>query len=120
LLVSREEWHFNASRASAKELEDFRIEDMAVTMRTLAPDLWLILDMLLMGDRKHPVETPRTDLDGDHIMSTEEDGDNEGDQGSDERPGASQKNIARREALCTIASAKFPTFLTRCDGLRLD
>ena len=29
LLVSCEEWHFNASHASAKELKDFRIEDMA-------------------------------------------------------------------------------------------
>jgi len=112
-LVCCEEWHFNASHASAKELEDFRIEDMAVTMRRLAPDLWLILDVLLMGDRKHPVGTPGTDLDGDYIMSTAKDGVDEGDLlGSHERPGVSQKNIAQHEALCTIVCAKFITFIT--------
>jgi hypothetical protein len=49
LLVSCEEWHFNTSHASAKELEDFWIEDMAITMKRLTPNLWLLLDMLLTG-----------------------------------------------------------------------
>ena len=51
-LISCEEWHFNASHASAKQLEDFQIEEMAVKMKELAPDLWLMLDVLLMGNRK--------------------------------------------------------------------
>ncbi|KIJ96749.1 hypothetical protein K443DRAFT_10382 [Laccaria amethystina LaAM-08-1] len=68
LLVSCEEWHFNTSHASAKELEDFWIEDMAITMKRLAPDLWLLLDMLLMGDRKCPAESLTIDLDEDYVI----------------------------------------------------
>jgi hypothetical protein len=68
LLVSCEEWHFNTSHASAKELEDFWIEDMAITMKRLAPDLWLLLDMLLMGDGKCPAESLTIDLDEDYVI----------------------------------------------------
>jgi hypothetical protein len=42
-------WHFNAYRASAKQLEDFRIEGMANNMRELAPELWDLLGLML-GD----------------------------------------------------------------------
>jgi hypothetical protein len=45
-------WHFSALRASAKQLEDFRIEDMAEKMKNLAPELWDMLGSVLLADRK--------------------------------------------------------------------
>lgn len=54
-LIACEEWHFNASHACAKQLEDFWIEDMAMKMKELAPDLWLMLDVLLMGNSQVPL-----------------------------------------------------------------
>ncbi|KAF8220284.1 hypothetical protein L208DRAFT_1541865 [Tricholoma matsutake] len=44
-LTCNKDWHFNASHASAEDLDDFRIEDMAHQMKILAPDLWNILDL---------------------------------------------------------------------------
>ncbi|KAF8150232.1 hypothetical protein B0H34DRAFT_826645 [Crassisporium funariophilum] len=106
-LISNEEWHFNASHASAKQLEDFRIEDMAVTMKELAPDLWLVLDILLMGTRMSLPEPLSTDH--DHIMSVPEDSEpepegtvRESTNDPSETIGNVNKNLARREALCTI------------------
>ena len=51
-LTCNEDWHFNASHASAVNLEDFHIEDMALKMKSLAPDLWDILGLLLSGDQR--------------------------------------------------------------------
>ena len=45
-------WHFSALRASAKQLEDFRIEDMAEKMEQLAPELWEMLSAVLSADRR--------------------------------------------------------------------
>jgi len=45
-------WHFSALRASAKQLEDFRIEDMAEKMEQLAPELWEMLGAVLSADRR--------------------------------------------------------------------
>jgi len=107
LLVSCEEWHFNTSHASAKELEDFQIEDMAIVMKRLAPNLWLLLDMLLMGDKKHLAERSTIDLDEDYVMGLEVD---EGDDlGSHEGRGISQKNMEWQEALCIIVCAAVQT-----------
>lgn len=111
-LISSEEWHFNASHASAKQLEEFRIEDMALKMKELAPDLWFILDVFLMGERKPPAGPP----DADHNMSLSEnpdqlvsdamdvveDGGSEG-WGSTQNTGRTERNKStRRDALCTI------------------
>jgi hypothetical protein len=51
-LTRNEDWHFNASHASAQDLDDFRIEDMALKMKSLAPDLWNILGLLLSSDQR--------------------------------------------------------------------
>ncbi|KAJ7896350.1 hypothetical protein B0H14DRAFT_2306070, partial [Mycena olivaceomarginata] len=40
-------WHFSAANTSAKQLQNFRIEDMAVRMQALAPELWDMLGLLL-------------------------------------------------------------------------
>ncbi|KAJ6550353.1 hypothetical protein B0H10DRAFT_1850543 [Mycena sp. CBHHK59/15] len=61
LSAANNDWHFNALHASAAQLEDFRIEEMAAKMKALAPDLLHLLQLLLSGD-KH------VDLDGDQVM----------------------------------------------------
>ncbi|KAJ6623850.1 hypothetical protein B0H10DRAFT_1943630 [Mycena sp. CBHHK59/15] len=33
-------WHFSAANTSAEQLQNFRIEDMAIQMKALAPELW--------------------------------------------------------------------------------
>ena len=55
-LTHNEEWHFNASHASAKDLEGFCIEDMTINMKILAPELWDILGLLLSGDQRSQTE----------------------------------------------------------------
>ncbi|KAJ7696404.1 hypothetical protein B0H14DRAFT_2159062, partial [Mycena olivaceomarginata] len=47
VLTANDEWHFNAQNASAADLEDFKIEQMAADMKELAPDLWNLLQILL-------------------------------------------------------------------------
>ncbi|KAJ7214687.1 hypothetical protein C8J57DRAFT_1600637 [Mycena rebaudengoi] len=59
LLTQNDDWHFGNLHASAADLEDFKIEEMAKAMKSLAPDLWNLLYILLSGE---------TDADGDHIM----------------------------------------------------
>jgi hypothetical protein len=51
-LIANKEWQFNASQASALQIQEFRIEDMATKMQGLAPELWGILDLLLMGEQR--------------------------------------------------------------------
>ncbi|KAI1781638.1 hypothetical protein LXA43DRAFT_881670 [Ganoderma leucocontextum] len=41
-------WHFVASRARPIQVQDFRVEDMATEMQTRAPDLWSLLQALLV------------------------------------------------------------------------
>ncbi|KAF8196219.1 hypothetical protein K438DRAFT_1586070, partial [Mycena galopus ATCC 62051] len=53
-------WHFLAANTSAKQLQNFRIEDMAARMRDLAPDLWDMLGILL---RPTSVDDDPMDLD---------------------------------------------------------
>ena len=49
-VVSEESgWHFGASNATTKQLEDFDIEDMARDMERRAPGLWYLLGALLDG-----------------------------------------------------------------------
>ncbi|KAJ7817699.1 hypothetical protein B0H14DRAFT_2228986, partial [Mycena olivaceomarginata] len=57
LLTANRDWHFDASHASAQQLEDFQIEEMAQQMKRMAPDLWNLLHLLLSKDHK--------DVDGD-------------------------------------------------------
>ncbi|KAJ7101209.1 hypothetical protein C8R44DRAFT_641767 [Mycena epipterygia] len=52
LLTANEDWHFGAVHASATKLEDFQIEEMAATMKLMAPDLWNLLHLLLSKDHQ--------------------------------------------------------------------
>ncbi|KAJ7754036.1 hypothetical protein B0H16DRAFT_1316633 [Mycena metata] len=38
-------WHFSAGNTSAAQLQNFRIEDMAKNMKSLAPELWDLLGL---------------------------------------------------------------------------
>ncbi|KAJ7874494.1 hypothetical protein B0H14DRAFT_3437656 [Mycena olivaceomarginata] len=60
ILTANNDWHFNAEHASAADLEDFKIEEMAATMKKLAPDLWTLLQILLSRDV--------IDVDGAQVM----------------------------------------------------
>ncbi|KAJ7733399.1 hypothetical protein DFH07DRAFT_944866 [Mycena maculata] len=60
LLTANQDWHFDAGHASAEQLEDFQIEEMAQSMKEMAPDLWNLLHLLLSKDHK--------DIDGDQVM----------------------------------------------------
>jgi hypothetical protein len=40
-------WHFGVMHASERKLLDFQIEDMAIKMQQLVPDLWDMLGLLL-------------------------------------------------------------------------
>ncbi|KAF4566199.1 hypothetical protein EYR36_011614 [Pleurotus pulmonarius] len=57
--------HFSASTASAQQISDFRIEEMAKKMQVLAPHVWNLLDTLLSALRK-PNFT--ADSEGDLVM----------------------------------------------------
>jgi hypothetical protein len=64
MLSCNADWHFNTSHASAQDIKEFCIEGMAEEMKELAPDLWDILGIMLLGDKKRPPK----DLDNDQIM----------------------------------------------------
>ncbi|KAJ7306711.1 hypothetical protein DFH08DRAFT_622444, partial [Mycena albidolilacea] len=49
-------WHFSAANTSAAQLQEFRIEDMATKMKTLAPELWDLLGLLLSANRQPDIE----------------------------------------------------------------
>jgi hypothetical protein len=100
LLTQNDDWHFGNIHASAADLEDFKIEEMAKVMKARAPDLWNLLYILLSGE---------TDADGDHIME-DVTLDGESDAEFDDRgefaksmPDIGQKE-KRREIIRTIVS----------------
>ncbi|KAH7917504.1 hypothetical protein BV22DRAFT_1108559 [Leucogyrophana mollusca] len=64
-------WHFSALRASAKQLEAFRLEEMAQDMERLAPELWELLDTMLSADHKES-SGPRNVRPHRNSMPTEE------------------------------------------------
>lgn len=41
-------WHFSALHATADQIEDFHLEDMATQMEAIAPTLWRLLDVLVL------------------------------------------------------------------------
>jgi hypothetical protein len=82
-------WHFSAINTSAKQLEDFRIEDMATKMKSLAPDLWDIIGLLLGASSQMS-----TDEDPDIVME-------DTDPGPISR---AQRLAERRDALITVVS----------------
>jgi hypothetical protein len=58
-------WHFSAANTSAKQLQDFRIEDMAARMKALAPELWDLLGLLLSANHQRGIEV------ADDLMDTD-------------------------------------------------
>ncbi|KAJ7640085.1 hypothetical protein DFH06DRAFT_1334987 [Mycena polygramma] len=95
ILTANDDWHFNAEHASAAELEDFKIEEMAATMKELAPHLWTLLQMLLSRDE--------IDADGDQVMDDLSDED-EFDESGEFADGRSAKQ-KRRETIRNIKTA---------------
>ncbi|KAG1839900.1 hypothetical protein DFJ58DRAFT_667470 [Suillus subalutaceus] len=64
-------WHFGASSATTKQLEDFSIKEMAGEMETSAPALWNLLGGLLGEDRKLPlIIHEKGDQDAPNSMSS--------------------------------------------------
>lgn len=57
-------WHFSASTATADQLQEFRIEEMAERMQQIAPQLWDLVGLLLSA-----VKPIKSDLSGDSEMS---------------------------------------------------
>jgi hypothetical protein len=56
-------WHFSAANTSAEQLQNFRIEGMAVRMQALAPELWDMLGLLLSAHRQSDVKDDPMDVD---------------------------------------------------------
>ncbi|KAJ6561335.1 hypothetical protein B0H10DRAFT_2239968 [Mycena sp. CBHHK59/15] len=83
-------WHFSAANTSAEQLQNFRIEDMAARMKTLAPELWDMLGLLLSANR----QTSQTDVDVDDPMDP--------DSQEDTPTRQAKKFAERREALIVI------------------
>ncbi|KAJ7750539.1 hypothetical protein B0H16DRAFT_1842618 [Mycena metata] len=81
-------WHFSARNTSAAQLQNFRIEDMAKNMKSLAPELWDLLGLLLSANRQ--------------TMEVDEDDPMETDLPEDDPTRRAQKLAERREGLITI------------------
>ncbi|PSS11000.1 hypothetical protein PHLCEN_2v3351 [Hermanssonia centrifuga] len=69
-------WHFGALRASAEQIEGFKIEKMSKEMQKLAPGLWALLDIFLSANttkRKRPIievdkEGPADEAEDAHMV----------------------------------------------------
>ncbi|KAF9234423.1 hypothetical protein BU15DRAFT_89990 [Melanogaster broomeanus] len=70
-------WHFGASNASTKQLEDFSIEDTASKMESRAPRWWSLLGTLLGDEDTQSRGTVGTSMGG---------GRDDGDEGVDGKP----------------------------------
>ncbi|KIO01850.1 hypothetical protein M404DRAFT_28360 [Pisolithus tinctorius Marx 270] len=66
LTASSSGWHFSAVGASSKRLADFRMEDLAVSMESNAPELFCLLGSLLSALVKDP--TPYTPVPAESLM----------------------------------------------------
>ncbi|KAK6984414.1 hypothetical protein R3P38DRAFT_3452552 [Favolaschia claudopus] len=84
-------WHFSATNTSAKQLLQFRIEDMAAQMKRLAPDLW---DLVLLS------ASHQSDAD----IESAEDAMDLDSRPAENLSARAQKLAARREALIVISS----------------
>ncbi|KAF7353120.1 hypothetical protein MSAN_01499400 [Mycena sanguinolenta] len=96
LLTANDAWHFNAEHASASDLEDFKIEQMAGDMKTLAPDLWALLQILFSRDE--------IDIDGDQVMADLSEVD-EFDESGEFAGGGKHAKAKRRERMRNIKTA---------------
>ncbi|EGN92479.1 hypothetical protein SERLA73DRAFT_79518 [Serpula lacrymans var. lacrymans S7.3] len=50
LSTKENQWHFNASNASAEQIEQFCLKDMALQFQSSAPLLWDLLESLLSAN----------------------------------------------------------------------
>lgn len=119
----RNGWHFGAATASAEQLQDFRIEEMAEKMQEMAPELWDMLGLMLSADARQTKKRTQSqaasrDADGDEAMAPPETTefmdfdtiDNDVDIGSASNPNVRQQKASpaeRRHALETIVSQLF-------------
>jgi hypothetical protein len=102
ILTANDDWHFNAEHASAADLEDFKIEEMAARMKKLAPDLWTLLQILLSRDE--------IDVDGDQVMDDLSDADEFDESGEFASTGKNAKERRRntiRNIVCTLLISEF-------------
>ncbi|KAK7015395.1 hypothetical protein R3P38DRAFT_3321655 [Favolaschia claudopus] len=117
ILTANEDWHFNAEHASAKDLEDFKIEEMAADMKEMAPDLWHLLQLLLSRDE--------LDDDGGQNMETpsdREDFDETGGFAGQSSGDKESRNRKRRETIRNIKTAVIISILmqsrnAKCNAL---
>ncbi|KAJ7078049.1 hypothetical protein B0H15DRAFT_805015 [Mycena belliarum] len=84
-------WHFIAAKATAEQLESFRIEDIARDIRLLAPELWDLIGLMLTADQRTATEDPVAD---DPMVSDD-------DLPQDPKTRA-ERNAERRDALLLI------------------
>ncbi|KZT00068.1 uncharacterized protein LAESUDRAFT_666920 [Laetiporus sulphureus 93-53] len=61
-------WHLNAFRSSAEQIQSFHVEDMAVAMEELAPELWDLIGCLLSKENSSHGSTD----DGQEVLDSEE------------------------------------------------
>ena len=76
LTRTSEGWHFSASNASANQIQDFQLEDMAERMENTTPHLWKTVKGLLSADPKQVRRRSSQDLelaDYDDDQEEEED-----------------------------------------------
>ncbi|KAJ7081388.1 hypothetical protein B0H15DRAFT_786424, partial [Mycena belliarum] len=99
ILTANHNWHFNAEHAAAADLEDFKIEAMAAEMKSLAPDLWGLLQLLLSRDSR--------DLDGDQVMDdfSDDEFDESGEFARSTGDGGMDAKGKRRDTIRTIKTA---------------
>jgi hypothetical protein len=71
-LCENQEWQFNVSQSSAEKLNNFCIKEMVLALKGLTPDVWAMLDLLLMGDREAFETNSTADYDGDQVMLNSE------------------------------------------------
>ncbi|KZT00083.1 uncharacterized protein LAESUDRAFT_739738 [Laetiporus sulphureus 93-53] len=53
LVATENGWHFSALHTTAQQIQDFQIEDMAAKIRTLAPDLWDLIMVVIISIIMH-------------------------------------------------------------------
>ncbi|EED84198.1 predicted protein [Postia placenta Mad-698-R] len=65
-LYPKHGWHFGAIHMNASQIEDFHMDDMAVDMRNVTPELWDLIGYLLTGE-ENKSESELVQMDAEEV-----------------------------------------------------
>lgn len=104
-------WHFSALRAQPQQIQDFRLDEMADTMRRVVPRLWGLIYTLMSGGQREQMGS--VEIDDDEVLDDDETAlwaviDGWDKQSSDASSSSSTKQAQATESFVAVQAARKP------------